>query len=229
MRATDSRDDERLSDAREGRARSEVPEGRMRGTLRGNVAKAAPLTLLRYAKLSLSPQAGRGSPAARLSFLLPACGEKVPKGRMRGAFPTADRALNRYQQQLNHRKVAATSNRRESFMRGKQDHSRQRTLRHDQTEAEYLLWQQLRNRRLMGQRFRRQHKIGPFFVDFVCPAALLVVELDGSQHLDRIGYDASRSKYLNQCGYRVLRFWNHDVMCRKEDVLAEILRALSAT
>ena len=114
-------------------------------------------------------------------------------------------------------------------MRGKQDHSRQRALRHDQTEAERLLWQLLRHRRLMGHQFRRQHQIGPFFADIVCPAAWLVVEIDGSQHLDRTEYDTLRSDYLKQCGYRVLRFWNHDVMCRKEDVLAEILRELSAT
>jgi len=78
-------------------------------------------------------------------------------------------------------------------MRGKQDHSRERSLRRDQTEAERLLWQCLRKRDLLGHKFRRQHRIGPYYADFVCLSAWLVVELDGSQHLVRAEYDVTRS------------------------------------
>jgi very-short-patch-repair endonuclease len=111
-------------------------------------------------------------------------------------------------------------------MRGKQDHSRERALRRTQTEAERQLWHQLRNRRLMGHRFRRQHRIGAYFVDFVCTEAWLVVELDGSQHMDNAVYDAERSAYLRKRGYRVLRFWNDEALQRVKDVLGAILTAL---
>ena len=111
-------------------------------------------------------------------------------------------------------------------MRGKQDHSRQRELRHDQTEAERCLWQPLRNRRLGGFRFRRQHRIGPYYADFACTEALLIVELDGSQHMQQREHDALRTAYLEQCGYRVLRFWNDDALGRTGEVLDAILGAL---
>ncbi len=111
-------------------------------------------------------------------------------------------------------------------MRGKQDHSRERSLRRDQTEAERMLWEKLRDRRLSGFKFRRQHRIGPYFADFVCTEARLVVELDGSQHLDALEYDASRTRFLNDEGYRVFRIWNHDVLLRLTEVLDEILRLL---
>ena len=97
-------------------------------------------------------------------------------------------------------------------MRGKQDHSRERALRHDQTDAERHLWQALRNRRLEGFRFRRQHRIGPYYADFACTEASVVVELDGSQHLQQHEHDALRTACLQQRGYRVLRFWNDDVL-----------------
>lgn len=79
-------------------------------------------------------------------------------------------------------------------MRGKQDHSRERSLRLDQTEAERMLWARLRSRRLQGFKFRRQHRIGPYIADFVCPECRLVIELDGSQHLDAVEHDAARSR-----------------------------------
>ena len=111
-------------------------------------------------------------------------------------------------------------------MRGKQDHSRERSLRRNQTEAERLLWQRLRKRDVLGHKFRRQHRIGPYYVDFVCPNAWLVVELDGSQHLAHAEYDVTRSAYLCARRYRVLRFWNDEVLLHVDDVLDAIVAAL---
>jgi very-short-patch-repair endonuclease len=112
-------------------------------------------------------------------------------------------------------------------MRGKQDHSRERALRRNQTEAERHLWQFLRDRRLLGYRFRRQHRIGPYFADFVCMEHRLVVELDGSQHLVFADADVFRTRALAAMGYRVVRFWNDDVLVRTSvvlDAIAAVLR-----
>ena len=111
-------------------------------------------------------------------------------------------------------------------MRGKQDHSLERVLRREQTDAERILWQHLRNRRLLDRRFRRQHKLGPYIVDFVCPDAWLIVELDGSQHIEQVAYDSARTEFLQSQGYRVIRFWNNDVLLRVDDVLHAIVEAL---
>jgi very-short-patch-repair endonuclease len=111
-------------------------------------------------------------------------------------------------------------------MRTRLDHTRERNLRRQQTDAERRLWYLLRDRRLAGFKFRRQHRIGPFFVDFVCLRARLVIEADGGQHAERIGYDLARTAYLGRRGYRVLRFWNHEVMQKGDAVLLEVLRAL---
>jgi very-short-patch-repair endonuclease len=112
-------------------------------------------------------------------------------------------------------------------MRGKQYHSRERNLRRAQTDAEARLWHYLRDRRLGGYKFRRQHGIGRYFVDLVCAEASLIVELDGGQHAERESYDAARTAALEAAGYRVMRHWNNDVLERTESVLAEILRALN--
>jgi len=112
-------------------------------------------------------------------------------------------------------------------MRGKQDHSRERGLRQTQTDAEARLWQHLRDRRLSGHKFRRQHKVEAFVVDLVCMDAMLVVEVEGGQHADRMTQDAARTAALEALGYRVIRFWNDDVLIRTDDVLTEVLRALS--
>ncbi len=111
-------------------------------------------------------------------------------------------------------------------MRGKQDHTRERALRHEQTESERILWLRVRDRGLLGFKFRRQHRIGLYYVDFVCAEACLVIELDGSQHLEQVEYDTLRTERLQAQGYRVLRFWNDDVLLRMDAVLDEILRAL---
>ncbi|WP_020484323.1 endonuclease domain-containing protein [Methylomonas sp. MK1] len=87
-----------------------------------------------------------------------------------------------------------------------------RSLRKNQTNAEQVIWQQIRNRQLLGYKFRRQQVIGPFIVDFVCLEPKLVIEIDGGQHADQKQYDQDRSHYLQQLGYRVLRFWNHEVL-----------------
>jgi len=97
-----------------------------------------------------------------------------------------------------------------------------RHLRGSLTEAETLLWYHLRRRQLAGLRFRRQHPIGIYIVDFVCIETRVIVELDGSQHLDS-PTDAEREAWLRSQGFHVLRFWNDDVVSRTEDVLAAIL------
>jgi len=113
-------------------------------------------------------------------------------------------------------------------MRGKQDHTRERTLRRNQTEAERSLWQHLRNRRLLNCKFRRQHRIGPYYVDFYCAAAMLIVEIDGSQHLEQSEYDQRRTRFLEAMGYRVQRFWNDEVLVNLDLVLDAIAVSLDA-
>jgi very-short-patch-repair endonuclease len=88
---------------------------------------------------------------------------------------------------------------------------RARTLRANQTESERRLWSELRGRRLGGWKWRRQAPVGPFIVDFYCPAARLVVELDGSQHLDQPDCDERRTRYLERGGLRVLRFGSENI------------------
>jgi very-short-patch-repair endonuclease len=112
-------------------------------------------------------------------------------------------------------------------MRGKTNHARERRLRRDQTEAERVLWQHLRDRRLLGCKFRRQHRIGPYFADFACVEAMLVVELDGSQHLAQRRHDDARTRFLEARGFRVRRFWNDEVLRDTTDVLHAIIAALA--
>ena len=112
-------------------------------------------------------------------------------------------------------------------MRGKTDHARARRLRRDQTEAERVLWQHLRDRRLLGWKFRRQHRVGPYFADFACAEGHLIVELDGSQHLAQRRRDDARTRFLETRGFRVLRFWNDDVLRDTANVLHTIIAALA--
>jgi very-short-patch-repair endonuclease len=88
---------------------------------------------------------------------------------------------------------------------------RARGLRAGGTDSEDRLWGELRARRLHGWKWRRQAPIGPFIADFFCPAARLVVELDGSQHLDPADYDARRTRFLEQRGLRVIRFGSEQI------------------
>jgi len=104
---------------------------------------------------------------------------------------------------------------------------RARELRCRQTEAESLLWRAIRGEQLDGHKFRRQQTIGAYIVDFISLDAKLIVELDGGQHADAVDYDAKRDTWLESEGFRVLRFWNNDVMENLEGVLMTIAAALS--
>jgi very-short-patch-repair endonuclease len=103
-----------------------------------------------------------------------------------------------------------------------------RQLRKNLTDAERLLWAKLRRRQLENCKFRRQHPIGNFIVDFVCLDKKLVIEVDGGQHLDN-PYDDRRTHWLEEQGYKVLRFWNHDVLAKTDAVLQAIHDALLPT
>jgi very-short-patch-repair endonuclease len=104
--------------------------------------------------------------------------------------------------------------------------SRERELRATTTDAERRLWAALRARRLRGFKFRRQHRLGPFIADFVCIEHRLVIEADGGQHVESAG-DARRTAWLEARGWRVLRFWNNDILANTEGVQEAILRALA--
>lgn len=106
-------------------------------------------------------------------------------------------------------------------------YERAREMRLNPTPAEAQLWQALRRRRLDGFKFRQQAPFGQYIVDFYCPAARLVVEVDGAQHLDQAEYDEARTLWLENKGLRVIRFRNEDVLLRLEWVLSEIEKALS--
>lgn len=99
---------------------------------------------------------------------------------------------------------------------------RAKRLRVEQTEAEARLWRHLRARRFDSFKFKRQQPLGRFIVDFVCFAQKLIIEVDGSQHLADMEYDQSRSVWLESQGFRVLRFWNDEVLAGSELVLEVI-------
>ena len=103
---------------------------------------------------------------------------------------------------------------------------RSRELRNNATAAERKLWQHIRNRQLSGVRFNRQVPIGPFICDFVARTPKLIVELDGGQHAVNTIEDERRTRFLEGRGYRVLRFWNNDVLENADGVVAVIEAAL---
>ena len=107
---------------------------------------------------------------------------------------------------------------------------RARRLRQRQTEAEKLLWFHLRNKRLGGYKFRRQHPIDTYIVDFFCDAARIVIEIDGGGHTEpsQIAYDNERTSQLEELGLRVMRFWNDDVLTNTNQVLEVILEAVAS-
>ena len=94
-----------------------------------------------------------------------------------------------------------------------------RDLRKNQTDTEQILWFQLRNRRLLNYKFRRQFPIEPYIVDFICLELKLIIELDGSQHSNQIDKDTERTLFLNQRGFKVVRFWNNDLYNNLEGIL----------
>jgi very-short-patch-repair endonuclease len=101
-----------------------------------------------------------------------------------------------------------------------------KTLRHNMTEAEQRLWLHLRAHRMAGQKFRRQQPIGPYVVDFVHFGARVVVEADGGQHNESPA-DAARDAWLSSQGFKVLRFWNDQILKETEAVLTTIWAAVS--
>ncbi len=105
-----------------------------------------------------------------------------------------------------------------------------RGLRRRPTEAEKRMWRLLRDRRLVDAKFRRQHPVGPYVVDFFCANAKLVIELDGGGHgtEEKKDADERRTAELRALGFRVLRFWNTDVLRNPEGVLKTVAEALSA-
>jgi very-short-patch-repair endonuclease len=104
---------------------------------------------------------------------------------------------------------------------------RARQLRKDMTDAERALWMRLRRRQLLGMKFRRQQPLGAYIVDFVCLEKKLVVEVDGGQHADRQEYDAQRTRWLEEQGFRVMRFWNHQVLTEPDSVIQAVADTLA--
>ena len=107
--------------------------------------------------------------------------------------------------------------------------ARARTLRQSMTKAEIRVWQMLRAHRTNGHKFRRQVPIGRYIADFVCHDARLVVEIDGGQHDCSSPREAGRSSFLQTQGYRVLRFWNNEVLANPDGVHETIVNALAAS
>ena len=105
-----------------------------------------------------------------------------------------------------------------------------RQLRQNQTPWEQKLWQTLRNGRLRSLKFRRQHKIGRYVVDFLCLSKKLVLEVDGGQHNtdDLKVKDQTRQKYIENQGYKMLRFWNNEIDNNLEGVVEEIIKAVNS-
>jgi len=100
---------------------------------------------------------------------------------------------------------------------------RRRELRKNQTDAERIFWNRIRDGRFFGLKFKRQYGMGSYILDFYCREKKLAIELDGSQHIENVDYDNERTKYLNSFGITVLRFWNNDVM-RDMDAVLESIR-----
>ena len=101
-----------------------------------------------------------------------------------------------------------------------------RALRNNPTEAERALWRHIRLRQMDGRKFRRQQPIGRYIVDFVCLEEKVIIEIDGGQHAERVSSDAERTAWLEAQGFRVLRFWNNDVLGNIEAVKEAIRSTL---
>ncbi len=102
-----------------------------------------------------------------------------------------------------------------------------RSLRKNQTDAEFMLWQLLRGKRMEGLKFRRQHPIPPYIVDFVCTEKKLIIEADGGQHAEAIDYDNKRTAFLESKGYKVIRFWNNEILTNSEGVYQVLQKHLN--
>ena len=104
--------------------------------------------------------------------------------------------------------------------------SRAKELRKQSTDAERLLWSRLRNRRLLDLKFRRQSPIGRYIVDFVCRERNLIIEIDGGHHQEQRASDATRTAWLGSRGFRVIRYWNNEVLGDIDSVLESIRMTL---
>ncbi len=102
-----------------------------------------------------------------------------------------------------------------------------REMRSKMTDAESLLWMLLRNRRIADAKFRRQHPVGRYILDFYCDEKKLGVELDGGQHGEAVAYDEKRGAWLQLQGIKVLRFWNNQMLAETEAVMEAIYQALT--
>ncbi len=107
---------------------------------------------------------------------------------------------------------------------------RARALRQSGTDAEALIWSRLRNRQLLGLKFRRQHPIAGFIADFACLEIGLVIELDGGQHNEpsALASDTRRAAAMAAAGFKTIRFWNNDVLARTDAVLEHLLHSVQA-
>jgi very-short-patch-repair endonuclease len=101
-----------------------------------------------------------------------------------------------------------------------------RELRKNMTDAERVLWKHIRLKQLGGYKFRRQQPLGQYVVDFMCFEKRLIVEVDGGQHSEQISYDSKRSQWLKNQGYRLLRFWDNEVLKNTEAVVEVIMKTL---
>ncbi|HEX4079864.1 MAG TPA: DUF559 domain-containing protein [Rhizomicrobium sp.] len=101
-----------------------------------------------------------------------------------------------------------------------------RTMRHVPTEAEKKFWWMVRDRRLGGHKFKRQHPIGSYIADFACLEAKLIVELDGGQHAKRQEHDTKRDAVFASQGFRVVRFWNGEFLKNQEAAADQLLQQL---
>ncbi|MDT8450185.1 MAG: peptide chain release factor N(5)-glutamine methyltransferase [Wenzhouxiangellaceae bacterium] len=111
-------------------------------------------------------------------------------------------------------------------MRNRRAQANATALRRQMTDAECRLWHRLRKRQLHGYKFRRQHTVGPFIADFACIEAGLIVEVDGGQHSEQRAEDEARTRFLRSRGFKVLRFWNNEVLKETDVVLEVISQAL---
>ena len=104
-----------------------------------------------------------------------------------------------------------------------------RQLRSRMTDAESHLWSRLRGRQMVGLKFRRQHPVGKFILDFACIELKLAIEVDGGQHGELLTTDRTRTEWLEQQGWKILRFWNNEVLQNTEDVLEQIHRTITVS
>lgn len=107
---------------------------------------------------------------------------------------------------------------------------RRKNLRNNSTPQEIVLWSRLKSSQL-GYKFRRQHSVGQYIVDFCCPERRLIIEIDGSQHGEEGAerYNQKRTNYLQSLGFRVLRFWNNEINVNLDSVLGTILEEVHHT